>query len=401
MRTLFVLTLLVNFCASSHSAIPLANDDSGWWPTQAVPKALVRTRPSGASTDMIIQSLAGLAAKAVNDGRGDEMVWVTTGNVDVEDWFARLLKRHPSLAVRGTFDPWTLVDRYARRGIIKGYILYRADTSKGAINEHRPAIDCSVNVATSLAGILDAIIVDESLEAQAQQHGLKRLIDGRNKTQAWCFATYKDQFSRNMLCTQDPRKPHVRDLAIAQKAFTCYGYDAPTPAAMKWLAPLSPILGWNGGDEFKSTEMSTRWGHIQTATDWCINLPVLMAGTEKAAQASVKNFDPRTIDWNDTRSAVSFISTDGDNVQWLQGNFLRNKSYWGNPDRGRFRSAGPAASRTSRSCVPRRLITPLPRNRPTTASSSGAVATISLTCSPLNARTDGNCSRNMHAAPGH
>jgi hypothetical protein len=269
MRTSFiVVVLLVNFFAVLHGAIPLANHDSRWWPTQAVPKALVRTRPSGASTDIMIQSVAGLAAKAVNDGRGDEMIWVTTGSVDVEDWFGRLLKRHPSLTVRGTFDPWTLVDRYARRGIIKGYILYRSDTSKGAINEHRAAIDCSVNVATSLAGILDGIIVDESLEAQAQQHGLKRLIDVRNKTQAWCFDTYKEQFSRNMLCTQDPRKPHVRDLAIAQKAFTCYGYDAPTPAAMKWLAPLSSILGWNGGDEFKSTEMSTRWGHIQTATEW-------------------------------------------------------------------------------------------------------------------------------------
>src|SRR5215216_4242857 len=122
MRTLFVLILLVNFCAFSHSAMPLASNDSRWWPTQAVPKALVRTRPSGASIDMMVQSIAGLAAKAVNDGRGDEMIWVTTGSVDVEDWFARLLKRQPSLAVRGTFDPWNLVDRYARRGIIKGYI---------------------------------------------------------------------------------------------------------------------------------------------------------------------------------------------------------------------------------------------------------------------------------------
>src|SRR5437899_7945159 len=101
-----------------------------------MPKALVRTSPAarGESVDMMVQSLAGLAARAVNDGRGDEMVWVGTDNVDVEDWFARLLRRHPQLEMRGVFDPWTLVDRYAKQGIIKGYILYRADTSKGAIN---------------------------------------------------------------------------------------------------------------------------------------------------------------------------------------------------------------------------------------------------------------------------
>jgi hypothetical protein len=131
----------------------------------------------------------------------------------------------------------------------------------------------------------------------------------------------------------------VRDLAIAQKAFTGYGYGAPTPDVMKWLAPLSPILGWNGGDEFKTTESSSRWGHIQTATDWCINLPILMAGTETATQSRVKNFDPAAIDWNDKRSAVSFISTDGDNVQWFEGNFFRGAaggSYWSNPDRGKI-----------------------------------------------------------------
>jgi hypothetical protein len=39
---------------------------------------------------MMAQAVAGLAAKAVNGGRGDELVWVESGNRDVEDWFARL-----------------------------------------------------------------------------------------------------------------------------------------------------------------------------------------------------------------------------------------------------------------------------------------------------------------------
>jgi hypothetical protein len=333
MRTSFTVALLLStFFSQAHSADP----DSRWWPIQSIPKAVVRTRASGTAQAMMVQSVAGLAAKAVNGGRSDEMVWVDNGNVDLEDWFARLLKRQPQLENRGTQDLWTIIDRYTKRGIINGYILYRADASKGALNEHRAAIDCSVNVATTLAGILNGIIVEEALEPQARQHGLKQLIDVRNKTQAWCFETYKEQFNRNMACTQDPQRPHVRDFAIAQTAFTCYGYDAPMPALMKWLAPLSPILGWNGGDEFKTTEMSSRWGHIQTATDWCINLPILMAGTEKASQSFLKSFDPRTINWNDTRSAVSFISSDGDNVQWSEGNFFRNKSYWADPNRGKI-----------------------------------------------------------------
>ena len=322
------------------------DNGAGWWPTQAMPKALVRTESENAFPSpriphrMIVQSVAGLAAKAVNDGRGDEMVWVAIDdNVDVEDWFARLLQGHPQLEMRGIFGPWDLVDRYAKQGLIKGYILYRSDSSKGEDNEHRPGMDCSVNVATSLAGLLDGIIVDESLEGVAKAHGLTMLLDVRDKTQAWCFETYKDRFNRRMVCTQDPRKPNVRDLAIAQRTLVVFGYAEPVPTVMKWLDPLSPILGYNGGDEFKTTEMSTIWGHIQTATDWAVNLPVLMAGTEEADQSKAKNFDPRTIDWNDTRSAVSFVDTDGDNVDWSEGDFFRarySKNYWANPDRGKL-----------------------------------------------------------------
>jgi hypothetical protein len=68
-----------------------------------------------------------------------------------------------------------------------------------------------------------------------------------------------------------------------------------------------------------------------------MNLLVLMAGTEMLKSPKLSSLDPNTIDWTDHRSAVSFIETDGDNVQWLQGNFfLGNSSYWGNPDRGKF-----------------------------------------------------------------
>jgi hypothetical protein len=308
-----------------------------------MPKGLVRLQNElpapRASCEMMAQSVAGLAAKAVNEGRADELVWVGSDNIDIEDWLARRLKRQPQLELRGTFALWDLVDRYAREGIIKGYILYRADRSKGGLSQHRPAMDCSVNVATSLAGLLDGIIVDESIEGEAKLHGLKLLMDVRDKTQAWCFETYKDRFNRRMLCTQDPRKPNVRDLAIAQKTLTVFGYAEPVPTAMKWLEPLSPMLGWNGGDEFKTTQMSTCWGHLQTATDWGINLPVLMAGTEKAELPKVKSFDPRTIDWKDRRSAVSFITSDGDNVDTYEGSFFRGsegKNYWGNPERGKI-----------------------------------------------------------------
>ncbi|HEY4786253.1 MAG TPA: hypothetical protein VIH57_09390, partial [Bacteroidales bacterium] len=159
------------------------------------------------------------------------------------------------------------------------------------------------------------------------------------KSQMWCFQTFKDKFNRHMLCTQDPVKINIRDLAIAQKVFTFFGENELATNVMKWLEPLSPILGRNGGDEFADTDLSSMYGHIQTATDWCLNLPVLMAGTEKYKISKVRSFDPKTIDWKDSRSAVCFINSDGDNVDWYLGNFFRsvmNNFYWNNPDRGKI-----------------------------------------------------------------
>lgn len=321
-----------------------AQVDGRWWPVQAMHKSIACLKPTGTSTPaasyaMTLQSVAGLAAKAVNDGRGNELVWINFGNTVLEDRLSARLEGHPDLKVREVSNPWDIIEGYAASGIIKGYILYRADKSTGQLNEHRPGIDCSINVATSLAGILDGIIVDEALEPEAIAHGLKKLIDVRDKSQVWCFTTYCDRFNRRLVCTQDPLKCHTRDLAISQQAFTMYGDEEPLNAVMNWLEPLSPVLGWNGGDEFKTTELSTRWGHLQTATDWCMNLPVLMAGSEHANQSKAPGFDPRTIDWNDRRSGVCFVSSDGDNVQWWQGNFFdagAAASYWGSRERGKI-----------------------------------------------------------------
>src|SRR6185503_14915207 len=131
---------------SRHPMIPLVllclsasarAEEARWFPTQVAPRALVRTvrddqfPEPAAATSMMVQSIAGLAAKAVNGGTCDEMVWVGAGNADVERWYAGLLERRPAPELRGTFPPWELVDRYRKLGVIKGYILYRFDASRG------------------------------------------------------------------------------------------------------------------------------------------------------------------------------------------------------------------------------------------------------------------------------
>src|SRR5205085_11077603 len=130
------------------------------------------------------------------------------------EWLARWQAAHPSVTTTNC-SPWQLVDHFAKLRIIKGYILYSLDKSHRELNAYSADMDCSVNVATSLASVFDGVIIEESLEQEARSHGLKLVADTRGKTQAWCFETYRDRFSRKMLCTQDPKKPHTRDFAIA------------------------------------------------------------------------------------------------------------------------------------------------------------------------------------------
>ena len=148
---LWVMALLINVPVFAGGA------DDRWWPTQAFPKSRGSRRQTNnnfrnyvSRLQMMVQSVAGLAAKSVNQDQGDELVWVSNGDGDLEKWYTRLLAKHPGLATPGSYDPWGLVDRYTKRGIIKGYILYRSDKSKGEnnaeqtghelLNQHRHAV---------------------------------------------------------------------------------------------------------------------------------------------------------------------------------------------------------------------------------------------------------------------
>ncbi len=48
------------------------NAAANWWPAQTQPKALalLQCPPNSLSSDMLAQSVAGLAAKSINEGRG-------------------------------------------------------------------------------------------------------------------------------------------------------------------------------------------------------------------------------------------------------------------------------------------------------------------------------------------
>lgn len=291
------------------------------WPLQKAPRSVLQCRvAAGDRAGMYLaQSVSGLAAQALNEGRATDGVWIQTGNGLYEDYLAGLCRR---LKVKegGTFTGWDLVRRFKGSGIIKGYILY--DLKKG---------DQSVNLATIQAGLKQAILVDETQEATAKAMGLPRLFDARNASlDLSFFESVKNAVHPGLLVIANPRIPNNRDYAIAHKGFVYYGVDSLLSKILQHMPPLSVIIGWNEGDEFRHIAACTVWGHINTVSDYCWNLPLLSIPAQNPVRP-LRSFDPRTIQWDKKPgSYTSFVMSDGDNMQWTMNRFISSDAYWAN-----------------------------------------------------------------------
>ena len=223
---------------------------------------------------------------------------------------------------------------------IKGYILY--DLSDNT----------SLNVATSLAGINRAILVDYHIEDQIKAMGFECILDVRGCDDKWLYDNYKDQFgygedklNNTIILEQrafenDDRNFLLRDYAIFCNMACIYQSDSPLKDAfLNRLEDDSILLGWGDGDVVGESEMGSaaaRNGVMQVASDWHANLSVLsaMVPTEEIInQKTAVDTEELT---TENVHYVTFIWTDGDNIQWTSGSFAKHSSYWASESRGRY-----------------------------------------------------------------
>ncbi|HND59914.1 MAG TPA: GxGYxYP family putative glycoside hydrolase [Opitutaceae bacterium] len=124
----------------------------------------------------------------------------------------------------------------------------------------------SLNVAFTAAGVLRAVVVDESLIPLAEKHGLKPLADFRGKFTGqtdlqiyrWAYNEYWSRCSRDYLIWMggvagDTMEPGVADLAIAFGAFVTDLSANPRDTAelafhkeiLAQMKPTAWIMGWH------------------------------------------------------------------------------------------------------------------------------------------------------------
>ncbi|HOX37749.1 MAG TPA: GxGYxYP family putative glycoside hydrolase [Candidatus Brocadiia bacterium] len=318
------------------------------WPRFARPRAIVRVpMVSDQAARTMLATASGLAAQSATEGRYDDAVyaWEAIQSSNYEWWFGAMI-RQTGARVMELADPWDYVDILIAGGIVKGYALYDYDRSDRQYYEPGSGMDVSVNVATTMCGILGGIAIDASLEEKAKGRGLKLLADCRGKTESWCFDQHRQHLNRTLLVCQDPKNPQVRDLAVAARALTVSAADDTYEKALEWMEPDSPVIGWGMRIEDLMTGPSSEYGHYQTASNWCMNMACL--STESPAETVSWSRIRRREDnraqladlvWEDGVSYVSFVMSDGDNVQWLMGNFAgggEGHYYYDSDARGRF-----------------------------------------------------------------
>lgn len=288
---------------------------------------------AGQSSDESIcgTALQGLVAKAVNQGKSDELLVLEAGDALSQDWIQRTedrlqLKQRPKLTFAEAIETY--------RPLIKGYVLYRQDTSEGDAYHMREGIDHSANIATMLAGPQDALPVSEELEPWFKEKGFQRVADARSMSYEDVLREYAASFNLRTVCSLDPRYYPLRDLAVAHNIPICYGLEQ-IEQVTPLMDPPFAVLGWGPGDEFKHVEPFTKMGGFETASNWTRNLLFLSAGAADYRPNPISGFDPRTIDWQDTRRTISFMLSDGDNTGWMLGNFWQ-EPYFGSEQTGDF-----------------------------------------------------------------
>jgi hypothetical protein len=282
---------------------------------------------------MLLESAAGLAARAVLQGKADSLIYEEVDNDGYQRWFAEFLRAHNPKVRRLTFDE--MLAALKQQGIVRGYILYRLEKSTRPLHS-AGKLDESANVATSLAAPFKGLIVSERLQDRVEKAGFKSLFDARDKTESWCLG--EQAFSRNVIGTADPKTRHCRSLMIAMNAFVCSGRGDAYNKGMARCHEDAPVLGWGCDAEDTQTIASSKWGLFQTSTNWCHNLTVFSSDSA----SKVRHPHPlhwSRLDWGDGAHYVNFTLTDGDNVQWIMCNFAGGSEapyYYSNPNRGRI-----------------------------------------------------------------
>ena len=273
-----------------------------------IPSSSLTTNPDR----VLVACLQGLVAKTSPEG-----IFIDEGGPGA--LWKNFLHTAYGITLNDSYPTWQqLLTRFRRQ--VRGYIRYDMTAN--------PA---SVNVASSLSGPFNALVVDRSQESAVQALGLTRLLlDVSDKDEHWAYATYQALFSGHIAAELNSTVYyHLRDYIALTDSFTFYdGVTKWRAGVLDNLEPAATLMGY-GNDETAMIAQASDEGVTSIPSDLAPNLSVL-SGIHSTDGLTQK---PEPAPVTGDKHYVTFVISDGDNVAW---NLWGLHEYFANPVRGSF-----------------------------------------------------------------
>lgn len=274
----------------------------------------------GLQYHLLCQSLAGLANRAVEEGRSETAIWLHDHGGKESYRLAKQALADMGIYEQDVKDGITLAcDNYA----ISGYVLTDVRNNPES------------NIVASVAShVYNAIIVDVRDQARFEHAGYALKYDATRKTTLDAWHEFKDRCSNDALVIMPVQTGELREFAIKNNLFVLnLNKEHGTPKAgqntllleevLAWLKPNAPVYGWEQGvSEDQFVARVSKSGHPMIPCDWSYNHSLTsLLYSERPNPAVARTIDPARIDYRKKRNYVSFFLSDGDNIQWMMQDF--------------------------------------------------------------------------------
>ncbi len=194
----------------------------------------------------------------------------------------------------------------------------------------------SLNCACTIAGAMDYLPVDVSLQDWAKSVGLEMAADATSMTEAKCFEQYKQYLNNDGIVQINNANfnDQMRDYGIACKYLFMWPKNMEDSkimmfraSALDWAKDDCPIFGWCPNDEVTDVAISSNYGLFTLASDYCTNMSVYTCKKAFGNLQFTQNSKTSQITAQQGKHYVCIMMSDGDNVQTWYNNFATNPNF--------------------------------------------------------------------------
>lgn len=203
----------------------------------------------------------------------------------------------------------------------------------------------SLNIARMAAYKFEALIVDSLVQSNALARQWTNVFDASNKDDQWFYTNWWPNWPLKGLAVEQNNDPAIADDYSCLNDYTpatgapTFFDGSTTPLRLAFLHGLEPdsiLVGWPYSDELTFTTIDSTNNVSLTAANYCQSLAVLSSLRDTNRLPLSQSLCPLGQPVETNVHYVTFVFTDGDNLQWFHNGFLLNTQWFGSPLRGQI-----------------------------------------------------------------